>query len=254
MSLTEHSTTPCNVTGRIHSVETGGMVDGPGIRFVLFTQGCPLRCQYCHNPDTWKAGGGREVTAGEIMEQAMKYRRFMETSGGGMTITGGEPLLQPDFTAALLKEGRKGGIHMAVDTSGFGSEKAREKVLPLADLVLLDIKSIKPDRFKEVAGVARESTMASLELLARESVPVWIRHVVVPGLTDSEEEAQALARALLPYPNIQRVELLPFHKMGEFKWKELGLEYRLGETPVPTKGLMDRLGKLFREKGLPLAE
>ncbi|MDC7219202.1 MAG: pyruvate formate-lyase-activating protein [Spirochaetales bacterium] len=237
------------VKGRIHSVVTGGMVDGPGIRFVVFTQGCPLRCLYCHNPDTWKKSGGREVTVAEIIDHAKTYKRYMEASGGGITVTGGEPLMQPDFVEALLKEARSLGIHTAVDTSGFGTEEARKRVLLNADLVLLDMKSINPSTFKKVSGVERDSTLAALAELREAKIPVWIRHVVVPGLTDELEDARELARVLSEYDNIEKIEILPFHKLGEFKWQELGLNYTLGETQPPAKDLIDTIRQIFREVG-----
>jgi pyruvate formate lyase activating enzyme len=239
-----------SVLGRIHSLETGGMVDGPGIRFVVFTQGCPLRCLYCHNPDTWKKSGGKEVTVGEIIDQAKSYKRYFQSSGGGMTITGGEPLMQPEFVKALLIEAKKEGIPTAVDSSGFGTAEARKDVLSHADLVLLDVKSINPKTFKKISGVEADSTMAALAELAELKIPVWIRHVVVPGLTDSMEDAKELARVISQYDNIEKVEILPFHKLGEFKWKELNEPYTLSETEPPSRELIEKIRDLFREKGI----
>ncbi|MDC7220946.1 MAG: pyruvate formate-lyase-activating protein [Spirochaetales bacterium] len=241
------------VTGRIHSFETGGMVDGPGIRFVVFTQGCPLRCLYCHNPDTWKKTDGQEMTVGEVLDKAKSYKSYMDSSGGGITVTGGEPLMQPEFVGALLQEARKLGIHTAVDTSGFATAEARKAVLPYADLVLLDIKSIKPTIFKKVSGVEIDSTLAALEELRELNTPVWVRHVVVPGLTDNLEDAKELARVLSEYPNIEKVEILPFHKLGEFKWEELDQPYTLGDTEPPSREVIERIRDIFREKNIPVA-
>jgi pyruvate formate lyase activating enzyme len=233
------------VTGRIHSLETCGMVDGPGIRFLIFTQGCPLRCLYCHNPDTWKRKGGEEVTAHEIIEKARTYKNYLLASGGGITITGGEPLFQADFVQALLLEAKAAGIHTAVDTSGFAPPAARKAVLPHADLVLLDIKSAVPTLFKKISGVSIAYTLATLNELKEWNVPVWIRHVIVPGLTDKPEDAEKLAQMLKGYPNIEKVEILPFHKMGEYKWEQLHEPYTLQETEAPSDELIHNIRTIF---------
>jgi len=241
------------VTGRIHSLETCGMVDGPGIRFLIFTQGCPLRCLYCHNPDTWKRTGGKKVTAHKIIETARKYKNYLLASGGGITITGGEPLFQADFVQALLLEAKAAGIHTAVDTSGFAPPAARKAVLPHADLVLLDIKSAVPALFKKISGVSITYTLATLNELKEWNVPVWIRHVVVPGLTDKPEDAEKLAQMLKNYPNIEKVEILPFHKMGEYKWEQLHEPYTLRKTQAPSDELIHNIRTIFsRTMNIPI--
>lgn len=226
-------------------------MDGPGIRFVVFTQGCPLRCLYCHNPDTWKMKGGEEYSPEQIIEKALRYKNYMGPSGG-ITITGGEPLAQPAFTGELLLQAKAAGLHTALDTSGFAPPAARAAVLPYADLVLLDIKSIDPEGFKTVAGVTMDYTLDTLNELKQMNTPVWVRHVIVPGLTDKTDEARRMAGFLKTYPNVEKVELLPFHKMGEFKWEELGEDYTLADTPTPSAELMTEIRTIFKEAGLPV--
>lgn len=225
--------------GYIHSIETGGMVDGPGIRYVVFFSGCPLRCKYCHNPDTWKMKSGKLKTVEEIIKDALKYKNYLRFSGGGMTITGGEPFMQPKFMAELLKAARANGIHTAVDTSGYAAHSTVSEALDYTDLLLLDIKSINPDTFQNVAGVPIHRTLDLLEAANHKRIPVWIRFVLVPGLTDNVEDMKKMADFLRPYRNIEKIEVLPFHKMGEYKWEELGMDYELHDTPSPTAEQLD---------------
>lgn len=223
---------------KIHSIESCGTVDGPGIRFVVFTQGCPLRCQYCHNPDTWKMSDGKETSADELIKEALKYKSYMKFSGGGVTVTGGEPLLQVDFVKEFFTKLKKQGVHTAIDTSGYIFNDKVKEVLDLTDLVLLDIKHFDPHHYKNLTGVDIAPTLKFLDYLGNKDIKVWIRYVLVPGLTDQMEHIEALSKHLSQYTNIERIELLPFHKMGEFKWKELGLEYKLKNTQEPSKDLM----------------
>lgn len=223
---------------KIHSIESCGTVDGPGIRFVVFTQGCPLRCQYCHNPDTWKMKDGEETSVDHLVSEALKYKSYMKFSGGGVTVTGGEPLLQVDFVKEFFTRLKEENIHTAIDTSGYVFNDQVKEVLNLTDLVLLDIKHFDPKGYKELTGVELQPTLNFLDYLGQENIPVWVRYVLVPGVTDQMDHIEALSKHLSQYSNIERIELLPFHKMGEFKWEELGLPYKLKDVNEPTKDLM----------------
>ncbi len=221
--------------GRIHSIESGGAVDGPGIRFVTFLQGCPLRCKYCHNPDTWKTTGGMEKTAKELFNEAKQLKSYMKFSGGGVTVTGGEPMLQAGFVLEYFKLCKKAKIHTAIDTSGFIFNDKVKEVLEYTDLVLLDIKNFDRDQYKVITGVELEPTLKFLDYIASKGIKVWIRYVLVPDLSDKLDDIEALGVHLSKYDNIERIEVLPFHKMGEYKWEELGLKYELADTNEPTK-------------------
>lgn len=238
------------LTGYVHSVETCGTVDGPGIRFVVFMQGCPLKCLYCHNPDTWRTKIGNETTVDALIEEILKYRSYMRFSGGGVTVSGGEPLLQSEFVSALFEKCRENGIHTALDTSGFCVMTPKvTRLLSLTDLVLLDIKSIIPERFKQITGVEIEPVLAFAKYLSNLSIPVWIRHVMVPGLTDDETGIRLLARYLTTLTNVEKVELSPFHKMGEYKWQELGYDYTLGDVPPMHSRMVERAREIFEGLG-----
>ena len=228
------------LSGYVHSVEAGGMVDGPGIRYVVFFAGCPLRCRYCHNPDTWKPEGGRLYSVDEILADIRKYKSYIKFSGGGVTATGGEPLMQPDFLAALLAACRACGIHTTLDTSGYAPVEAAAKALAHTDLLLLDIKSINPGTYREVTGVPIDRTLDMLRLSQSMKVPVWIRFVLVPGLTDSIDDMREMAGFLKGFDNIKKIEVLPFHKLGEYKWETLGTPYALADTLPPSKDLLER--------------
>ncbi|MEM6254286.1 MAG: pyruvate formate-lyase-activating protein [Cyanobacteria bacterium P01_D01_bin.156] len=236
--------------GRIHSIETFGTVDGPGIRFVVFTQGCPLRCLYCHNPDCRSVEGGREVTVAEIMTDILRYRSYLEASGGGVTVTGGEPLMQPEFVAELLRSCQAAGLHTALDTSGFSDLGAARQVLPYTDLVLLDIKSFDRDLFQRVTHVAQEPTLRLAHYLKEIQKPAWIRFVLVPGLTDPENNVEGLAQFVATLTNVECVEVLPFHQMGAYKWEALGYDYPLKETTPPSQDQIDHVKTLFQQHGL----
>ncbi|MDR2932756.1 MAG: pyruvate formate lyase-activating protein [Oscillospiraceae bacterium] len=239
------------LTGYTHSVESCGTVDGPGIRFVVFMQGCPLRCLYCHNPDTWEPNVGTEAHVKTLMEEIVKYRSYMRFSGGGVTVSGGEPLLQPLFVAALFERCRENGIHTAIDTSGFCKMTPQiERLLSFTDLVLLDIKSIVPERFLEITGAELEPVLMFAKYLSNLSIPVWVRHVLVPGLTDDETELRLLARYLTTLTNVKKVEVIPFHKMGEYKWRQLGLDYTLGDVPPAHSRSVEKAKNIFISAGL----
>lgn len=247
-SLPQAPTQSPAIVGRIHSIETCGTVDGPGIRFVIFTQGCPLRCLYCHNPDCREIHAGREVTVDELMDEVVKYRSYLR--GGGVTVTGGEPLIQPEFVAEIFRRCRAIGLHTALDTSGYIPVEAALPVLESTDLVLLDIKSYDPEIYRKVTSVSLEPTLRFARYLATIRKPTWIRFVLVPGLTDLEANVEGLAEFVATLSNVERVEVLPFHKMGEYKWRELGLPYSLWDTPPPTAAQVQHVIGTFRDRGL----
>lgn len=236
--------------GRIHSIETCGTVDGPGIRYVIFFQGCPLKCRYCHNPDTWNFEKGTLITVSELMDDIMKYHSYMTLSGGGITASGGEPLLQAGFLTKLFQACKEKGIHTALDTSGYASLEKVKPLLVYTDLVLLDIKSFTPDIFQDITGVPIKPVLSFADYLQQRNIPVWVRFVLVPGLSDNEENLQQLASYLAKLQNLEQVDVLPFHKMGEYKWEELGYEYQLSDTPPPDLQELARVKDIFRKQGL----
>lgn len=222
------------VTGAVHSWDISTGVDGPGTRFVVFTQGCPLRCQYCQNPDTWHMRDGRRVPASEVIARAARYTGFIAASGGGATVSGGEPLLQPEFTSALL-HGFKGlGLHTALDTSGFLGARADENLLDATDLVLLDIKSWDRSLYQALTGVDLHPTLAFARRLAHRGTVVHVRFVLVPGLTDTPENVDGVARFTASLGNVERVDVLPFHTLGASKYRKLGLPFPLEHARPPT--------------------
>jgi len=239
-----------NPTGYIHSVESAGTVDGPGVRRILFLQGCPLACLYCHNPDARPFKQGRKTDAFTELREIARQRAFFQATGGGVTISGGEPLCQPDFVKAIFEGCKRMGIHTTLDTSGFTGHKADDELLSYTDLVLLDVKHINPHEYKVLTGVKLQPTLDFAQRLAALRKPVWLRYVLVPGYTDKPEAMQALADFIRDMPNIQRVEILPYHKMGEYKWKELGVENRLADTPEPTPDEAEQARAIFRKAGL----
>lgn len=226
--------------GRIHSFESFGTVDGPGIRYVVFLQGCPLRCQYCHNPDTWGAGG-KEYTAEQVVTQAMRYRNYFGANGG-VTVTGGEPLLQIDFVIELFTLLKQKGMHTCVDTSGItfneNSQSSVDKhkaLLAVTDLFLLDIKHIDDEACKRLTGQSNKNTLAFAKFLSDNKKPMWIRQVLVPNLTDGEEDLRKTRAFIDSLQTVERVEVLPYHTMGEVKYEKLGLEYPLKGVETPAK-------------------
>lgn len=241
---------PMNVIGKIHSVETCGAVDGPGIRFVVFTQGCPARCQYCHNPDTWDINHGQDTSVDEIMAEVLKYRSYMKFSGGGITITGGEPLMQPDFVREIFKACREEGIHTALDTSGLLNWVYHKDVLDFADLVLLDLKCIDPLIHKKLTGLGNQRSLELMEYLSEIHKPVWVRHVLVPGITQNDFLLKETAEFVAQFDNVERVEILPLHLMGEYKWNALGIDFPLKDTPVPTAEELAAAIHIFESVGL----
>ena len=235
--------------GWLHSFETGSTVDGPGIRLVLFMSGCLLRCLYCHNPDTWHLKDGTRVELARAVRRLADFAPALRAMGGGLTISGGEPLVQPGFTGELFAAAKRMGLHTALDTSGFLGQRADDSYLANVDLVLLDIKSADPDTYRRATGVEVEPTLRFAERLNAMGKPVWVRFVLVPGLTDDPTNIEAIARFVAPMSNVEWVEVLPFHQMGEFKWKTLGLDYRLGATPVPSNEDVRAVLDMFRRAG-----
>lgn len=215
------------VKGRIHSIESMGLVDGPGVRVVVFFQGCKLRCAYCHNPDTWNLDGGSEMSPEELVEKIVRFKPYFQRSGGGVTFSGGDPLVQPAFLLQCLKLCKQLGIHTAVDTSGFGHGNYDE-ILKYTDLVLLDIKHTNSKGYVTLTGKDTLGVNLFLEALRRSKTRVWVRHVIVPGITDSKEHISILSEIISEeVPNVDKVELLPYHVLGVNKYKELSIPYKL---------------------------
>lgn len=213
---------------KVHSIESFGTVDGPGIRFVLFLQGCHLQCKYCHNRDTWDINGGEYKSVDEIVEKINRYKNYIIPSGGGVTVTGGEPLIQASFVLELFKKLKENGIHTCVDTSGmFALTDGIKEVLKYTDLVLLDIKHIDDEKCKELVGVSNKKELEFARYLSDNNIKMWIRQVLVPGYTDDRQDLLKLKDFLATLKTIEKVQILPYHNMGKYKWEKLGLEYPL---------------------------
>ncbi|HRZ60401.1 MAG TPA: pyruvate formate-lyase-activating protein [Rubrivivax sp.] len=236
--------------GYVHSVEIGSTVDGPGIRFVLFLTGCPLRCQYCHNPDTWHKLNGQPVTLDEMKAEIFKYERVLKISGGGLTISGGEPVQQHGFVTAIFRYCKSHGIHTCLDTSGRLGARMTDAELADVDLHLLDIKSGDPEVYKRVTGHPLEPTLAYARRLSDLGRPMWVRFVLVPGLTDGHDNVEKIADIVAGLKTVQRVEILKFHQMGADKWAKLGIPYQLADTQPPAPELVERVRGQFRRRGL----
>ncbi|CAM3737150.1 pyruvate formate-lyase-activating protein [Mesobacillus zeae] len=227
--------------GNIHSIETFGTVDGPGIRYVVFTQGCLLRCQFCHNADTWEIGAGKQMSVSEIIDDLKTYLPFIESSGGGITVSGGEPLLQIPFLTELFKECKKLGIHTTIDSSGgcYSSnahfQEQLQELLKYTDLVLLDLKHINRKKHMKLTGMPNDHILEFARFLSSERVPVWVRHVLVPGITDDLDDLSGLGQFIGTLKNVKKVEVLPYHKLGVYKWEALGLEYPLKDVEPPNE-------------------
>lgn len=238
------------VTGRVHSIESFGAVDGPGVRFVVFLQGCPLKCRYCHNPDSWDPAYGKKMTSDYLVREILSYRNFIKN--GGVTISGGEPLLQHEFVKAVLEECREHGVHTAIDTAGSIPLSVCRDTIDAADMLLLDIKDVDTEDCKTLTGKGNENAFSVLDYCESVKKPAWIRHVILPGYTLNWDKLERLAERLSSYTCIERVELLPFHKMGEYKWEALEQEYLLADIQPPTKEEMSRVKQIFLDHGLRL--
>ena len=225
---------------KVHSIESFGTVDGPGIRFVLFLQGCHLQCKYCHNRDTWDMNGGSYQSLDEIYEKILKYKNYI-CPNGGVTVTGGEPLLQIHFLISLFKKLKDSGIHTCIDTSGMVAiTKNVEELLSLTDLVLLDIKHIDNEKCKELVGVGNTLELKFAKYLSDHNIPIWIRQVLIPGITDNKNDLLELKNFISSLKTVQKVELLPYHNMGEFKWTKLGEKYPLdGIRPATSNDIKE---------------
>lgn len=218
------------ITGKIRQIETMGLVDGPGLRVVVFMQGCPLRCLFCHNPEMWSPDGGFEVTSEELVRKIMKYKNYFGTDGG-VTFSGGEPLHQPEFLKECLKLCKTVNIHTCLDTSGVGNGEYYEDILKYTDLVLYDIKAVKKEDYEHMTGLDISKSLGFLSLCEQLDKKLWIRCVIVPGINDTEEYIASLADTIRNIKNVERVELLPYHTMGQTKYDDLGIPYRLKDTP-----------------------
>ncbi|MCJ7843538.1 pyruvate formate-lyase-activating protein [Lederbergia sp. NSJ-179] len=227
---------------RIHSVESCGTVDGPGLRYVIFTQGCLLRCLYCHNPDTWAFGNGegKEISVEELMQDIQDYLPFLQASNGGVTVSGGEPLLHTDFLIELFSACKKLGIHTCIDSSGgCFTRKERflqslDRLMEVTDLVLLDLKQIDEHKHKQLTRVSNQHILDFARYLEEKQKPVWIRHVLVPGWTDNEEDLRKLSAFIHSLPNVEKIEILPYHQLGVYKYEALGIDYPLKNVQSPT--------------------
>jgi pyruvate formate lyase activating enzyme len=235
--------------GYCHSYETSSRYDGPGLRAVLFVSGCLLRCSYCHNPDTWHLKDGTYVSLQQVLDRLAGFAPSLIKLGGGLTISGGEPMVQLAFTRRIFQGAKKMGLHTAIQTSGFLGDRLDEAYLSTVDLFLLDIKSSDPDTYRRVTGRDLAPTLRLAERLASLSKPVWVRFTLVPGETDDPANVAGIAKFVAPMKNVEWVEIQPFHKMGEFKWKAMNLEYKLANTEPPTRQLVDRVLGQFRDAG-----
>lgn len=236
--------------GNVHSIESMGLVDGPGIRVVVFLQGCALRCKFCHNPDTWIVNGGEEYTPEDIVKKLERFKTYFASSGGGVTFSGGEPLRQPEFLLEVLKLCKSKGIHTCLDTSGYGFGDYDE-ILKYTDLVLFDVKHFTRKGYKDVTYMEIDESLKFLEAMKKNNTKMWIRHVVVPGLTDSEKHLKELKKFIDKVPNVEKVELLPYHMLGVNKYEVLGLKYSLEGVESMNKDLTKKYQKEIFDKNKP---
>ena len=253
MLFQEHVMRECNLDkniGKIHSIESFGSVDGPGIRFVVFMKGCHMRCKFCHNPDTWNMDDGEEKTADELLTQALKYKTYWK-KGGGITVSGGEPLLQIDFLIEFFKKAKAKGVHVTLDTSGNPFTRDEpffskfNELMKVTDLVMLDIKEIIEDEHKILTGWSNLNILDMARYLSDINKPVWIRHVLVPGGSDDDKKLIKLYEFIKTLKNVDRVEVLPYHTLGTFKWEELGIDYPLKDVNPPTKERIENANKIL---------
>jgi pyruvate formate lyase activating enzyme len=235
--------------GYCHSYETSSRYDGPGVRLVLFLSGCLLRCTYCHNPDTWHLKDGTYVSADHVLRRMESFAPAIRSLGGGLTISGGEPMVQLAFSRRIFAGAKNMGLHTAIETSGFLGDRADDSYLSKIDLVLLDIKSSDPATYRRVTGRDLAPTLRFAERLASLSKPVWVRFTLVPGDTDDPANVDGIARFVAPMKNVEWVEVQPFHQMGSFKWKAMDLEYKHHDTPTPSRDLVNRVIEQFKAAG-----
>ncbi|MEE6286540.1 pyruvate formate-lyase-activating protein [Georgenia sp. MJ173] len=236
--------------GSLHSWELVTAVDGPGTRLTVFLAGCPLRCLYCHNPDTLRMRDGQAVHVDELLARVRRYVPVFRATGGGLTVSGGEPLMQPAFLTRLLEGARQLGVHTTIDTSGFLGSHASDRLLDAVDLVLLDVKSGIPETYQRTTGRELGPTLNFGRRLADRGAEIWARFVLVPGLTDAHENVAAVADYVATLSTVTRVEVLPFHQMGRDKWERLAIPYQLGDTEPPDPAMVERVRSQFRARGL----
>ena len=243
-----------DTVGYIHSYETGGAVDGPGVRFVLFMNGCQMRCQYCHNPDTWAMKGGKKQTLAQTVDDIGKYARFMSRTGG-LTISGGEPLMQPEFVGALMTQVKqRHNLHIALDTNGALAWSLPDSWFDPVDLLLLDIKHIDPEKHRKLTLTEVQPVLNAAIRFARMGKKIWMRYVLVPGWSDDMDDVERMADFVAGLGNVERVEILPFHNMAQFKWEAMsGAKYQLADTPAPTPEVEHRVQQQFASRGLLVA-
>ena len=247
--------TACKPIGRVHSVESFGLVDGPGVRYVIFLQGCAMRCQFCHNPDSWETGNpAAETTDAEtLIERALRYKKYWGKDGkrGGITVSGGEPMLQMEFVTALFELAHQRGVHTVLDTAGqpyradAADQRAFERLMDVTDLVMLDLKAMDEKLHRRVTGTGNANILAMARHISDLGVPLWIRHVLVPGLTDDEDGLRKTAEFISSLKTVQRVEVLPYHTLGLFKWQKLGIPYPLPDAVPPTAEQVKRAEELL---------
>ena len=235
--------------GYCHSYETSSRYDGPGLRVVLFVSGCLLRCTYCHNPDTWHLKDGTYVSAQHVLDRLAGFASAIKALDGGLTISGGEPMVQLAFTKRIFAGAKKMGLHTAIETSGFLGDRADDSYLSVVDLVLLDIKSSNPDTYRKVTGRDLAPTLRFAERLASMGKPAWVRFTLVPGQTDDPANVEGIAKFVAPMKNVEWVEVQPFHQMGAFKWKAMNIEYKCADTPPAPPELTKRVIEQFRAAG-----
>ena len=235
--------------GYVHSYESSSRYDGPGLRVILFLSGCLLRCSYCHNPDTWHLKDGTYVSAQQVLERLAGFASALRALDGGLTISGGEPMVQLAFTRRILAGAKQLGLHTAMQTSGYLGDRVDDRFLANLDLVLLDIKSSNPETYRSVTGRELAPTLRFAERLAAIGKPVWVRFTLVPGFTDDIANVDGIARFVAPMKNVEWVEVQPFHQLGAFKWKAMSLDYKHFDTPTPTPDLINRVLEQFRAAG-----
>jgi pyruvate formate lyase activating enzyme len=236
------------IKGHVHSLETFGTVDGPGIRFVLFMQGCLMKCQYCHNPDTWELNEGKEMTVEEALSEIEPYINYYRSSGGGLTVSGGEPTLQARFVAELFKEVKsRWNLHTTLDSNGFNDPDKIRDLLDVTDLVLLDIKHMDDEKHIKLTSKSNEKTLKTAQWLSENGHKMWIRHVYVPGIHDQEKDLVDLGQFIGTLNGVEKFEILPYHQMGIYKWEALGKEYPLQGVPSPSDEEVQRAYRLIEE-------
>lgn len=231
--------------GRVHSIETFGTLDGPGIRVVIFLQGCPLRCKYCHNRDSWNKNGGKIYTTDQLINEVIKYKSYIDASNGGLTVSGGEATMQPEFLNELFEKAKELNIHTCLDTSGFVDIGIIKPILNNTDLVILDIKHMDDKKCKSLTGVTNKKTLDLARYLSDINKPVWIRHVLVPGITDDVNHLKSLSKFVNSLNNVEKFEFLPYHTLGVFKWERMGIPYELINVREATQEDINRAMNIF---------